>query len=415
MAEKFKILWYINHSDGPYPWKPEGRIPFSLQGMRDLAIAIDTAGFYGALAVGSGVVNAGSEALVETANFIPLTKTMRFLIPIYPGVTPPAQFAQQARQFDEWSGGRLLINQVNGTDPILLRNGIDVKHDERYTMSAEYFDIFKKIYAGDSSGHDGKYFKVGPAPAARVLIEDQHAPYQYPHTPVWGSGASPAGIEHAGKVLDSYMTYLHAPQKLGVQIRAARASAAKHGRSLRVGTLANIIVRETEDQAWAHAQWLLEQVGVAHLVSQIDARLKFREFQPDGFDGLSSEDPKIQARIDALRNGRLPDARDLESSPNIWAGPSIWSALDILDKGWGSYLVGSAEQVAKRMNELRDELGIDTFILAGWPLKAEAERVAKILLPLLDLDDSLPVLTQIRGQQLQEGNQPATQHREHAL
>lgn len=391
MANPLQILWYMNPNDGPYPWKPEGGRPPSPDHMRSLAQTIDAAGFYGSLIV-------GRNPFIEVASLIPLTKTMRFLIPIYPGSYTPAILVQQAQTFDELSGGRLLFNQVNGTDLILPQYGIDVPSDERYQLSAEYWKTFKALYAGEIASHDGRYFKFGPPPPPRSPVANP-AIVQTPHTPVWGSGASPAGVRHAGEVLDTYLTYIHRPDRLGEQIRSARSVAASHGRTLRAGTLANVIVRETEEEAWAHAQWVLEQTGAEHIVRQIENRLKLGRYNKalgsrdiPTFASLSSDDPAIQRRLDKLRAGKLPDVRELESSPNIWSGPNSWGALDVFDQGWGGYLVGSAENVAARIRELQASLGIDAFILAGWPLEEEARRVSDLLFPLLDLDRSSPVL-----------------------
>jgi alkanesulfonate monooxygenase len=110
------------------------------------------------------------------------------------------------------------------------------------------------------------------------------------------------------------------------------------------------------------------------------------------FDDLTSDDPRIKARLDALKAGRIPDVRALECAPNIWSGPNSWGAVDVLDQGWGGYLVGSAENVARRMKELQERQGIDAFILAGWPSLEEARRCAELLFPLLDLDVEAPRL-----------------------
>lgn len=380
-----QVLWYMNQADGPYPWKADGRYEPTAQHMRELAQVIDQAGYYGALAVGRGTTGAGSEGLIESASLIALTERMRFLVPIYPGVIPVTLLVQYARMFDALSGGRLLINQINGTDPILSRYGVDLPKRERYQLSAEYFEQFSRIYAGETDAYEGRYLKFGPVPGNRTLVTLK-SPRQVPHPPIWGSGASAGGIAHAGKVLDAYLTYLHHPDKLAAQIAAAREAAAANGRTLRIGTLATVIVRETEQEAWAHAQWLLERTGAKALGEQIDARMKFREFEAGGFAAMRSEDAATQARIDRLRDGGVPEARELESSPQIWSGPSLWAPIDFEGRGWGDYLIGSAEQVARRMRDLQRTLGIDIFILAGWPLIDEAKRAAQLLLPLLDLD-----------------------------
>jgi len=394
MAEPLQILWYIRHNDGPCPWVPEGTYPEDQNRINELARTIDELGFYGALVV-------GDSPFIEIASFIPITRRMRFLIPIYPGSYPPATLVMQAKMFDQLSSGRLLFNQVNGTDLILPQFGIDVPSDQRYALSAEYWSVFKQLYAGEIGAHEGKYFRFGPPPPRRAnrsaarLVQD-------PHTPVWGTGSSPAGIEHAGKVLDAFLTYLHRPDRLGAQIASARAVAARHGRALRVGTLANIIVRETEEEAWTHAQWLLEQTGAERLARLVDERLGMGRYnkatgsrEGGTFATVRSDDPKIQSRIDALRAGRLPDLRSLESHPNIWSGPN-GPRFDILDLGWGAYLVGSAENVAARIRELQRDLGLDIFIFMGFPLIEEARNVARLLLPLLDLDQSPPVLAEER-------------------
>ena len=70
----------------------------------------------------------------------------------------------------------------------------------------------------------------------------------------------------------------------------------------------------------------------------------------------------------------------LEVSPNLWAG------VGLVRGGAGTALVGSAETVAARMLEYR-ELGIETFMLSGYPHLEEAFRVAELLFARLPLTD----------------------------
>jgi alkanesulfonate monooxygenase len=69
----------------------------------------------------------------------------------------------------------------------------------------------------------------------------------------------------------------------------------------------------------------------------------------------------------------------LEVSPNLWSG------VGLVRDGAGTALVGSAETVARRMLEYR-ELGIETFILSGYPHLEEAFRVAELLFGRLPLN-----------------------------
>lgn len=76
-------------------------------------------------------------------------------------------------------------------------------------------------------------------------------------------------------------------------------------------------------------------------------------------------DSKGQQRMSALHQGR----RDrLVVSPNLWAG------VGLVRGGAGTALVGNPEQVAERIREYQ-ALGIDSFILSGYPHLEEAYRM----------------------------------------
>ena len=377
---RVKVLWYINPLVGALAWKREERNHFSYESLQQLGKTLDRTGFYGALSTPAG----GHDAFLQVASLIPVTEKIRFLVPIYPGIIPPALLAEKAATFDAFSGGRLLFNQVNGQDFQLSRYGNIPAHDQRYEVSAEYWAQFKRIYSGERAAFNGKYFSHGEI-ADLSIFAPPGAGKQFPHTPVWGSGDSPAGRQHAGKVLDTYLIFLRHPDKMRQQISDAKASAAAHGRQLRIGVLGSVIVRKTEEEAWAHAESLLTRTGVPYFVQTIN--FWFRLFGRSGnLDSFKSENPQIQARVEALRAGKIPDREALEVYPNIWSGVTIWSPIDVFDTGHGSYLVGNPEQVADRIRELQDDLGIDTFILSGWPLIEEAETTAELLFPHLDLD-----------------------------
>jgi alkanesulfonate monooxygenase SsuD/methylene tetrahydromethanopterin reductase-like flavin-dependent oxidoreductase (luciferase family) len=83
------------------------------------------------------------------------------------------------------------------------------------------------------------------------------------------------------------------------------------------------------------------------------------------------------AWVTSLHGGRAGEgARSLEVAPNLWAG------ISLVREGAATALVGSHEQVAERLAEYA-ALGLDEFVLSGYPHLEEAWRVGEEVLPLL--------------------------------
>lgn len=381
-----KLLWYLTAPDGPYPWEPEGRWECDFRHMQQLAVTIDRLGFYGAL-LGTGLQD---DVLAVSAAMISATERMRFLAAIHPGLLSPVKLAQFALTMDRFSGGRTLFNVVNGNDAILPAFGVNYEHDERYDFSFEYWDAFRRFYKGQRDGYDGRYVKLAPAPinrgpGSRGTNDQSIAPTQPGGVPLWGAGTSPAGVAHSVKLLDVYLSFANSPPLLGEKFRRVAAEAAKIGRTLEFGTRLQIIVRETEEEAWAYADWLIEKTSIEYALQSINRPL------PVG--GRPREealkDPQVRRNVEAIQSGRKPRARDFEIYPNVWVGPSLFG-FDILGPMAGTTLVGSAENVAARIREFEAH-GTSAFILSGFPLIAEAHRFADLVFPLLDIDHGFEI------------------------
>jgi alkanesulfonate monooxygenase len=137
--------------------------------------------------------------------------------------------------------------------------------------------------------------------------------------------------------------------------------AARLGRKVTFGIRLHVIVRETEDEAWRAADDLLRHANDETIAA---AQAIFARMDSVG-----------QRRMAELHKGR----RDkLEISPNLWAG------VGLLRGGAGTALVGDPQTVATRMKEYM-ALGIDTFIMSGYPHLEEAYRFAELVFPLLPL------------------------------
>ncbi len=73
------------------------------------------------------------------------------------------------------------------------------------------------------------------------------------------------------------------------------------------------------------------------------------------------------------------------SRDSLIIGPNLWAGVGLVRGGAGTALVGNPQQVADRIAEYQ-ALGIDNFILSGYPHLEEAHRFAELVMPLLTLN-----------------------------
>ncbi|HET6338191.1 MAG TPA: FMNH2-dependent alkanesulfonate monooxygenase [Polyangiales bacterium] len=360
------VFWFIpTHGDGRYLGTTEGSRPVTLEYMQQIAQAADNLGYAGAL-LPTG--RSCEDAWVVASSLISSTRRLKFLVAIRPGIISPTASARMAATFDRMSGGRLLINVVTGGDPAeASADGIFLSHDERYSVTDEFLDIWRRVIAGEVVDYEGKHLRVQ---GAKLL----YPPIQAPYPPLYFGGSSPAAHELAAKHIDLYLTWGEPPQAVREKIEDMKRRAAEKGRTLRFGIRLHLIVRETTSAAWDAANDLIKHLDDSAIAA---AQGAFARFDSEG-----------QRRMAQLHGGRR-DA--LEVSPNLWAG------VGLVRGGAGTALVGDAETLAARMREYA-ELGIDTFIFSGYPHLEESYRAAELLFPLLPVEHARPaVQTNLTG------------------
>jgi alkanesulfonate monooxygenase len=264
------------------------------------------------------------------------------------------------------SGGRLLVNLVTGGDPDELEgDGLFLPHSDRYELSREFLTIWRETltrsHAQEPFDFEGKHLRVK---GAKVL----YPPLQNPYPPVFFGGSSEEAHELCAQQLDTYLTWGEPPAAVAAKVADIRQRASRYGRTLSFGIRLHVIVRETEDDAWRAAAELVSHLDESVLAA---AQKKFAQMDSVG-----------QRRMAELNKGKLnkADVREgLEVSPNLWAG------VGLVRGGAGTALVGNPEQVAARIEEYA-ALGLDYFIMSGYPHLEEAYRFAELVFPLLSLE-----------------------------
>lgn len=290
------------------------------------------------------------DAWVMSAALTQLTRRFKFLVAFRPGLQSPTLAAQMAATFQRVSDGRLLLNLVTGGDDVEQRRfGDHLTKGARYARAAEFMHVFRELWSGQTVDFAGAHIE---------LLGAQIVPH-----PVWPEvylgGSSDAALDVAAKHADVYLTWGEPPHAVAEKLERVRERAVAAGRELRFGIRLHVIARERSADAWAEAQRLLDGLDPEAIER---AQAIQRASQSEG-----------QRRMVALHNGRT-DA--LEVSPNLWAG------IGLVRGGAGTALVGSHEDVADRIAEYHD-LGIDEFILSGYPHLEEAYRVGEGVMPVL--------------------------------
>ena len=355
-----QILWFFpTHGDGRYLGTTYGGRAVNLDYLQQIAQAVDHLGYTGAL-IPTG--RSCEDAWIAASSLISVTQRMKFLVALRPGMTTPSTVARMASTFDRLSGGRLLVNVVTGGDPVeMAGEGLYLSHDDRYELTDEFLQIWRRVVAGETVDFKGKYLDIQ---GAKLLFP----PVQTPHPPLWFGGSSPAAMQVAAKQIDVYLTWGEPPAQVAAKIAQMRQLAEAQGRTLKFGIRLHVIVRHTLNQAWDAANELIEYVDDQAIA--------------DAQKALSRTDSEGQRRMSELHGG---SKTALEISPNLWAG------VGLVRGGAGTALVGDADTVVKRMLEYQ-ELGIETFIFSGYPHLEEAYRVTELLFPHLPLDYQPPSL-----------------------
>ncbi|GAB3953538.1 LLM class flavin-dependent oxidoreductase [Kribbella albertanoniae] len=327
--------------------------PVTTRYLRQIVTAAEELGFVGALTP-TGLWC--DDAWLSTASLLDSTDRLKFLVAFRPGLLSPTLAAQMATTFQNQSGGRLLLNVVTGGEPAEQKAfGDFLSKDERYARTDEFLAIVRKLWEhGDPFDYAGKHLRVEQA--RLVSVPD-------PTPPIYFGGSSAAAGPVAAAHSDVYLTWGEPPAAVAEKLTWIRKLAADAGRTVRFGIRLHVITRDTSEDAWREARRLLDA-----LPPETIARVQ---------EGLRRSESEGQKRMLALHEGR---PEDLEIYPNLWAG------VGLARGGAGTALVGSHREVADRIKEYAD-LGIDEFILSGYPHLEEAYWFGESVLPLLARDN----------------------------
>ena len=351
-----KFSWFIPiDGDGAHIGTVQAERPPTFEYLRDVVQTAEDEGYYSLLIptrFANGLFDEG-EPLAETwtmaTALAAVTSRIRFLIALRPGFISPGLFAQMAATLDQISGGRVDINIVpGGIQGDFERFGEESDHEHRYARAEEFIAACRALWESpEPKDFKGEHVRLNGAFCSPGPVGDGPKFYL--------GGASDAALGLAGRQSDVYLAWILPQDVLGPFFDRARAKFAEAGRTGSFGLRTHLVVRDTEAEAWDAAEELLSQAASV-----------VKNQRSAAFAGTAMVGQRAQART-------VEDHR---------VGNHLWNGISTVRVNCGTAIVGDPEQVA---NELLGywRLGIDEFILSGFPHVEECRRVASDVLPVL--------------------------------
>ena len=350
-----EVSWFsaLCNDDYDYLGVPDGEYRSSFEHCSDIVLTADRLGYQNILMPSS--FQPGQEPFVFAGATAVLTKQIQHLVAVRMGEIHPPMLARHISTLDHMMRGRLTVNVISSDLP-----GLSESNEVRYTRSDEVIQILKQAWTNERIEFNGQFYKFD-LPAEPVK------PYQQNGGPLlYFGGISDPARDLCAKHCDVFLMWPEREGDLAASMSDLSRRAAAYGRKVDFGLRIHVIVRETEGEARDYAK---------RLISKLDAA-RGAELRARAQDSRSAG----VLRQDALR----------ALSQDDYIEEHVWSGIGRGRSGCGSALVGTPDQILKKLHRYID-MGIRAFIFSGYPHKKECELFARYVLPHLKTA-KLPVL-----------------------
>jgi alkanesulfonate monooxygenase len=343
-----EVAWFGSLCDDDYEFLgvPDAKLRSSYAHCRSIALGAEELG-YDNLLLPSGYA-LGIDSIAFGAAMAPQLKRMRLLAAIRCGEMWPPQLARQLATLDQMLDGRLTINIISSDLP-----GETLASAPRYARTVEVMQILRALLNGQSIDHQGEFYKLKLDPPRVGTVSGKCPPFYF-------GGLSPDAREAAAKAADVFLMWPDKMETVREVMADMRTRAERHGRTLKFGYRVHVVVRETEAEA---------RIAADRLLSKLDA----------------DQGAAIRARsLDSASAGVARQAELRETaSVDGYVEDNLWTGIGRARSGCGAAIVGDPDQVLAKLNAYR-EMGMEAFILSGYPHAAEADLFARHVLPRLD-------------------------------
>ena len=276
------------------------------------------------------------------------TTNLKVLLAHRPGFLAPTLAARAFATLDAFHPGRVAMHVITGGDEAdQRRDGDFADKPTRYARTDDFLEVVRKEWYSETPfDHEGEFYKV----------EGGFSSVRPTEIPVYFGGASDDAIRVGGKHADTFMFWGETLDGIRERITQVRAAAAPYGRNTKFSVSTRPIVAETEAEAWARAEEILEQ-------SKERAGGPVPAFK--NLDHTTQEGSK--RLLDAAAQGDVHDKR-------------LWTAVAKVTGAAGNStaLVGSYEQVADSLLDYVD-IGVSTLLIRGFDPLADAAAYGRLI------------------------------------
>ena len=351
-----RFSWFIPiDGDGARAGTVRAERPPDFDYLRQVVQTAEDCGFY-SLLIPTRFANglfAEDAPLAETwttaTALAAVTKRIRFLIAVRPGFIALGLFAQMAAALHQISKGRIDINIVpGGIQNDFERVGEVSDHSTRYERAEEFIAACRKLWTEPGPVEfQGEHYQLKDAYCS-PMPEGQPPRFYL-------GGASPRANALSGRQADVHLNWIEPLADSKARFDAVREEFKKAGRSPKLGIRTHLVVRDNEGDAWKAANELIDHADPA---------------------------VKAQRRAAIVGTPMVGQQAQAQEAPNHIVAPHLWNGLSEVRVNCGTAIVGTPEQVTDLLLDYW-KLGVDEFILSGFPHVEECQRTATDVLPLL--------------------------------
>ncbi len=288
----------------------------------------------------------GLDTTAMAAALAVVTERIRLLTAIRMGENWPAQLARQIATLQHLSDGRIDVNVISSD-----LAGESLPSAPRYQRTLEVMNILDDLGNARPTNRHGEHWDLEVAPPRIV---------SGPRPAFYFGGLSDEARNVAAEMADVYLMWPDTEDVVAATIEDLRQRAEQRGRTLRFGYRVHVVVRESETEARAAAN---------HLVAALDDEVG-RAIRAKSLDSTS---------IGVARQAQLRES----ASDDGYVEANLWTGIGRARSGCGAALVGSPDQIVAKLRRY-ESMGIEAFILSGYPHLDECRRFGEMVLSQMD-------------------------------